>query len=71
MKNYNSKCKLCELDMPHQHIDVDDLIPEFKSLTIEQIKSLWNKRIAEYGFYVSFSDYRKITKDIEKAHGIT
>lgn len=41
-----------------------------KSLTTEQVRSLFNQRIVDYGFHVSWSDYSKIVKDIEKAHGI-
>ena len=70
MKNYNADCILCREDIPHSHVTDEDFYPKVKPLTIEQVKSLWNKKIAENGFYVSFSDYREIAKDIEQAHGI-
>ena len=48
----------------------DYISKKMKPLTTEQVRSLWNKKIANDGAYVSFSDYREIAKDIEKAHGI-
>lgn len=41
-----------------------------KPLTIEQARSLFNQRIVEHGFHVSWSEFSKIVKDVEKAHGI-
>lgn len=41
-----------------------------KPLTTEQARSLFNQRIVEHGFHVSWSEFSKIVKDVEKAHGI-
>jgi len=41
-----------------------------KSLTTEQVRSLFNQKIVEHGFHVSWSEFSKIVKDVEKAHGI-
>lgn len=39
-------------------------------LVPEQVRELFNKRIVEHGFHVSWSEFSKIVKDVEKAHGI-
>ena len=70
MKNYNADCILCREDLPHSHVTDEDFYPKLKPLTTEQVRSLFNKRIAEHGFYATWSDYSKIAKDIEQAHGI-
>ena len=39
-------------------------------LTTEKVRSLFNQRIVEHGFHVSWSEFSKIVKDVEEAHGI-
>ena len=39
-------------------------------LTTEQVRGLFNQRIVEFGFHVSWSEFSKIVKDVEQAHGI-
>lgn len=39
-------------------------------LTLEQIRSLYHKQMAETNVNVSFWDFKKIVPTIEKAHGI-
>jgi len=66
MKNYNSKCKLCELDMPHQHMDIKDLIPEWKNLTDDEIMNLYTSHYDISGNLVLKEDY-EFVKKIEQA----
>jgi hypothetical protein len=39
-------------------------------LAPEQVRSLFNQRIVEHGFHVSWGEFSKIVKDVEQAHGI-
>ena len=68
MKNYNTECKLCELDIPHSHVTDEDFYPKVKPLSDDEICKALGITGNEEPRYIkeAIADARAI----EKAHGI-
>ena len=65
MKNYNTECKLCELDIPHSHVTDEDFYPKLKPLSDDEILKVWNEL-----FVGNTLQGLKFARAIEAAHGI-